>query len=200
MKLAKALDWPRLALEPGSFLDDNLREYHSDLLYSVTFITSQAKKKESKLGVYLLIEHKSEPDRHVHTQVLSYLSSIYKSKGQVFPVIPIVLYHGSKTWNIPPDFASTLNIPEACKGELLKYIPNFFLEIYNLHSAEEKELLVFSSALRAFLVSLKEVWKLASNQIKDLEPLIRDHYSQAYASDKNLIDKLLLYVLGNSDF
>ena len=60
--------------------------------------------------------------------------------------------------------------------------------------------MVFSSALRAFLVSLKEVWKLASNQIKDLEPLIRDHYSQAYASDKNLIDKLLLYVLGNSDF
>ena len=90
VKLAKVLDWPRLALEPGSFLDDNLREYHSDLLYSVTFIRSQANSKESKLGVYLLIEHKSEPDRHVHTQVLSYLSSIYKSKGQIFPVIPIV--------------------------------------------------------------------------------------------------------------
>src|SRR5262245_41866771 len=50
---AEALDWPTLALCPGSFVDSALSHQHTDLLYSA------ALRDGGEVLVYLLFEHQS---------------------------------------------------------------------------------------------------------------------------------------------
>ena len=53
--LAEQIDWSTLELRPGSFVDEELRERHADLLYGVRFAGQEAL-------LYLVLEHKSGPD------------------------------------------------------------------------------------------------------------------------------------------
>ncbi len=90
-------------LSKGSFVDERLKEHSSDLLYRVDF------KDGKRTYVYLLFEHKSSPDLKVAYQLLRYLTRIWEhttegGKGPVHPIIPIVLYHGTKKWTVPPRF------------------------------------------------------------------------------------------------
>jgi len=51
-------DLSTLKLEPGSFVEDDLRQYFSDVLYSL--------KTTSDDGyIHVLIEHQSSPDKHM---------------------------------------------------------------------------------------------------------------------------------------
>ena len=50
--LVAAIDWSSLALEPGSFVDEELADQHSDLLFSAS-----AKGSGESVLVYLLFEH-----------------------------------------------------------------------------------------------------------------------------------------------
>ena len=59
--------------------------------------------------VYVLAEHKSTPDHDLPLQLAGYMIQIWKrhlsQKGQgsrnLPPIIPIVCYHGQKTWTVP---------------------------------------------------------------------------------------------------
>ena len=50
--VTKRMDWESLQLEPGSFIDEDLKDSQRDLLYSI-------KLKENKCLVYLLFESQS---------------------------------------------------------------------------------------------------------------------------------------------
>ncbi len=54
-----------LQLESGSFIDDELRASHSDILYSL-----QTQAGEGY--IYLLIEHQSSADRHMAFRLMRY--------------------------------------------------------------------------------------------------------------------------------
>ena len=54
-----------LRLESGSFIDDELRASHSDILYSL-----QTQAGEGY--IYLLIEHQSSADRHMAFRLMRY--------------------------------------------------------------------------------------------------------------------------------
>jgi predicted transposase/invertase (TIGR01784 family) len=107
-------------LREGSFVDANLREHFSDLLYRVDF------KDGSSGFVYILFEHKSTPASDVAWQILRYKMRIWEQEAQstaesfppVIPIIPIVLYHGSARWRIPPNFASLYRAPRSLEGLL----------------------------------------------------------------------------------
>lgn len=53
--LLARMDLAQLSLEAGSFVDDSLRERHTDLLYSVPLDDRPAR-------VYILFEHQSSDD------------------------------------------------------------------------------------------------------------------------------------------
>ena len=78
--LADAWDWAGLRGEPATFIDENLREQHSDLLFSVT--TRSGKPAQ----VYLLFEHKSALDPWLLRQMLGYLARIYAAQAEPAPV------------------------------------------------------------------------------------------------------------------
>jgi predicted transposase YdaD len=78
-------------MSKDSFVDKELRHHFSDLLYTV-------KHRQKDLHLYLLFEHKSSPDHWIALRA-KHLPAI----------IPLVLYHGRKTWQIPKNFSALLN-------------------------------------------------------------------------------------------
>jgi len=82
-----------------SFIQADLREYFSDLLYRVSI--------HDRSGyLYLLLEHKSWPPVLTALQLLGYIKGIWELhlKQATLPlpvVIPIVLYHGRDIWHAP---------------------------------------------------------------------------------------------------
>ncbi len=89
----KALcDLSTLKLESGSFLEDDLRPYYSDVLYSM--------KTECGDGyIYALIEHQSSPDEHMAFRMFRYaIAAMQKhldAGNKDLPlVVPLLFYHG----------------------------------------------------------------------------------------------------------
>ena len=185
-EITDRLDFERLQIEKGSFVDPKDRERFTDMLFSIPL------KKQGELGIFCLVEHKSQPDRHIHRQLLSYLAGIYQSKKQVSVVLPLVLYHGRKKWSLVSSFSVLLSIPEELKVVLQKYIPDFTYELLDL-SSEKTELARFPAALRAFLKNLKDIWYLSDKAI--LRELFRDFFKPLGEEDRILLDILFSYII-----
>ena len=64
--IAAALDWNVLELQPGSYVDETLRESESDLLY-------KTKIQDQDCMVYCLIEHQSTEDKWMAFRLLRYM-------------------------------------------------------------------------------------------------------------------------------
>ncbi|UKK43041.1 Rpn family recombination-promoting nuclease/putative transposase [Klebsiella quasipneumoniae] len=89
-----------LQLESGSFIDEDLRASHSDILYSL----------QTQAGdgyIYLLIEHQSSADRHMAFRLMRYAIAamqrhLDKGHTQLPLVIPLLFYHGQVSpWPYP---------------------------------------------------------------------------------------------------
>ena len=194
-EITSELDFTKLQIEKGCFIDATDQERFTDILYSVpTKKQSDSEHSESseskRLGVFCLIEHKSYKEKNIHSQLLMYLAGIYKTSSM--PVIPLVLYHGKKEWDIPTLFSSSLVIPEHLKKSLQKYIPDFHYELLDLRS-DKTEFTDFSVAVQAFLKSLQDIWFLSSKS--RLEDLFKDYYARISQENKKMLDVLLNYII-----
>lgn len=84
-----------LQLVSGGFIEDDLRPYYSDVIYSLQTTTGHG-------YVHVLIEHQSTPDKHMAFRLLRYavaamqrhLEAGYKTLPLV---IPILFYHGKRS-------------------------------------------------------------------------------------------------------
>ena len=84
-----------LHLESGSFIEDSLRPYYSDVLYSL----------ETTCGrgyVHILIEHQSSPDKHMAFRLMRYavaaMHQHLEAGHKSLPlVIPILFYQGRRS-------------------------------------------------------------------------------------------------------
>jgi len=72
--LADSLDWRTLSAQPASFVDPDLADSHSDLLYAVRPHGSKGRA----LLLYLLFEHQSSPDRWMALRLASYTLQIQR--------------------------------------------------------------------------------------------------------------------------
>ncbi len=128
-ELVAALDLESLTLESESFLDPKLHEHFSDLLFRVRLTAG------NELYVYLLLEHKSAPDKWVAFQLLRYLVRFWErlfEQGcqRLPPVIPIVFYHGAERWRVPLQFSAV--VETAGLPILQKYLPDFEYDLRDL--------------------------------------------------------------------
>jgi hypothetical protein len=98
-ELVAALDLDSLELQKDTFVDEELRESYSDLLYSVQFADQDGQSGQ----VYLLLEHKSQSDPMTCFQLLRYIVRIWEQRlrnGQsLCPIFPLVVYHGQEAWS-----------------------------------------------------------------------------------------------------
>ncbi|MGH9843318.1 MAG: Rpn family recombination-promoting nuclease/putative transposase, partial [Blastocatellia bacterium] len=99
----ETLDLSALEIVKESFIDEELRQFFSDLLIKVRL------KRGGEVFIYILLEHKSKPDEMVALQLLTYLAQIWRPnlRGKTKPlplVFPVVFYHGEENWNVSREF------------------------------------------------------------------------------------------------
>ncbi|MCB9076149.1 MAG: Rpn family recombination-promoting nuclease/putative transposase [Anaerolineaceae bacterium] len=133
-EVVSLLDLTSLHIHKDSFIDPELQEHFSDLLYQVTLYSGH------DLYIYLLFEHKSYPEPEIAFQLLRYQVRIWeqdRKQGRPFrPVLPLVLYHGRQTWTVPLDFAALFDLPDA----LSRYVPTFEYQLYDLSRYSDEEI------------------------------------------------------------
>ncbi|WP_347815046.1 Rpn family recombination-promoting nuclease/putative transposase [Leptospira noguchii] len=149
------LDLNRLELTQSSFISENLKEEQTDLLFQIPL------KSGKKANVYLLFEHKSYLDDSIFSQLLGYISAIYKSQYRVDKkysvVIPFVFYHGERTWTLGNSFQNRFVLSKNEEEVFKKYIPNFELELFDLSKVDLSRL--ESITLRVILGVVQKIWE-----------------------------------------
>ena len=88
-------DLSTLKLESGSFVEDDLRQYFSDVLYSLKTTAGDG-------YIHVLIEHQSAPDKHMAFRLMRYAVAVMQRHLEAghkkLPlVIPILFYTGRRT-------------------------------------------------------------------------------------------------------
>lgn len=94
-ELLRLCDLTTLKLESGSFVEEDLRAYFSDVLYSLKTTTGDG-------YIHVLIEHQSTPDRHMAFRLLRYavaaMQRHLEAGHNALPlVIPLLFYTGKRS-------------------------------------------------------------------------------------------------------
>ena len=107
-------NWRKLKAEKETFKDRQ-----ADLVFSVPL----KDKPQSKIKIFILIEHKSHYSKSLFKQILDYQNAIYQGdkSGDIISVVPIVFYHGKTSWSWRTSFK------EGYAGKHFSDIPVFFL-------------------------------------------------------------------------
>ena len=141
--LVKRLDWNTLRVEPGSFVDEVLKERHSDILYSVRFLDDPTKLA----FLYLLFEHQSAPDHWMPFRLLRYDVRIWEyflknnPDAKHLPIIvPVVLHHGKDGWTASKRLLDLFDIEEPLRSVVVPYLPDFGFVLDDLAFKSDDEL------------------------------------------------------------
>jgi len=152
-QLLSKLDLPSLTLENGTYINKHLKETFSDLIYSINYAG------EKQIQISLLFEHKSYPEKFPHIQLLEYQLNVFKSqikqKKELTPIIPLVVYHGKRTWYYKPftDYFSYMD-------ETLKaYLPGFEYLLCDFSKLETNDIVnnLFTKDMTKITVALMKL-------------------------------------------
>ncbi|WP_188052843.1 Rpn family recombination-promoting nuclease/putative transposase [Vibrio harveyi] len=186
-----------LQLQSGSFLEEELVPYYSDVLYSM--------ETDSGVGyVYACLEHQSSPDKHMGFRLMRYAIAAMKQHldagNDTLPlVVPLLFYHGrtspypySTNWLDEfenPEIAKTLysqnfplvDVTVMPDDEIIRHKRVALLELVQKH-VRQRDLLDFTDTLVTLLLerlvttsqleSLVE-YLLRVGETSDLEGLMR---------------------------
>ena len=104
---SQGLNWATLRLHDRSFVDEDLRESESDLLYEVEYASG-----DETIWIYCLVEHQSTPDRWMRFRLMKYCCRIWDMSFREYPdqqelraIVPLVFYQGERRWTYSSEFA-----------------------------------------------------------------------------------------------
>jgi len=170
---------------PGTQVDEELRQHHSDLMFRVRLKTG------SDAFAYVLLEHKSSRDRGARLQLLRYvvrfLTHWYKENKKKLPlppVLPLLAHQGPGDWKYSCEFADLFG---AVPAPLSPYLPSFRHGLLDLAQVEDPALST-EVRLRAFLKALKY------SRRPDLADCIDILLAEALALNKKDFDLILTYL------
>ena len=182
------LDIESVGVDNTSFIDRKLSERHSDLLIRTSL-------RGAPVLIYILVEHKSYPDRWTVFQLLKYMVRIWErersqhGKSKTLPsIIPVIFYHGTRRWRLPLNFSSYF-VPE---DRLEPYIPEFDPVMVNLRQVEDRKLqgrVMVQIALKTLKYSLGNLRSYLVEILRSATSLPMDAEHRAFLS------KLLEYII-----
>ncbi|EGQ7958005.1 Rpn family recombination-promoting nuclease/putative transposase [Vibrio vulnificus] len=174
-----------LQLQSGSFLEEELVPYYSDVLYSM--------ETDSGVGyVYALIEHQSSPDKHMGFRMMRYAIAAMKQHldagNDTLPlVVPLLFYHGrTSPYPYSTNWLDEFENPEIAKAlysqdfplvdvtvisddEIIRHKRVALLELVQKH-VQQRDLLDFTDTLVTLLLERL----ITTNQLDSLvEYLLR---------------------------
>ncbi len=151
--ILKEVDLTTINIDKDSFVDKKLEESFSDILYNISI-------NDRDGYIYLLFEHKSYLDKMTPVQLLGYIIDIWElhanqsKEAKLPPIIPILIYHGNKSWNLGNQLSELIDdIPES----ILDYIPNYKYLVYDLSNYSDLEI-KGEIKLRLFLKLLSHIF------------------------------------------
>ncbi|WP_019589891.1 MULTISPECIES: Rpn family recombination-promoting nuclease/putative transposase [unclassified Thioalkalivibrio] len=118
------LDFSTLSRVSDGYVSEDLREREDDMVWRVRWAGDG-----QWLYVYLLLEFQSSPERFMALRLMTYLGLLYEdlrkgaqltTSGRLPPVLPVVLYSGSRRWQAPEEVAELI---ETVPGGLERYRP-----------------------------------------------------------------------------
>jgi predicted transposase/invertase (TIGR01784 family) len=187
-RVLQSLDLDSIELSDDSFIDERLSLYQSDILI-------RARTRASPVLIYILVDHKSYPDRWTVFQLLNYMVRVWERelsenrKLKKLPyIIPVVFYHGARKWTYPLAFASYLDAGE----ELDSFIPDFRPLMFNLQHVDLDMLLgglTVKISLKAFKYALKGLRPHLGDILKSIPNLPADSKTRTF------ISRLLEYII-----
>lgn len=136
--LAARIDFASLAPCLGSYVDEALKERHSDLLFSANI--------GGRPGlIYLLFEHQSTVDGMMSFRLLRYAVRIWERwlrdnpHAHKLPVLlPVVLHHSEKGWTGSTAFEDLLDADEDTLAAAAAYVPRFRFMLEDIsHETDE---------------------------------------------------------------
>ncbi|WP_434044558.1 MULTISPECIES: Rpn family recombination-promoting nuclease/putative transposase [Sorangium] len=123
--LAARIDFASLALQSGSFIDEELAASQSDLLFS-------ARLAEAPLFIYVLFEHQSTTHPLMAFRLLEYMVRVWKGHLERHPrstrlpaILPVVLHHSDTGWTAAVTFQDVIDLPPEVLRLMAAYVPHF---------------------------------------------------------------------------
>jgi len=157
-------------LSKDSYIDSRLRSQFSDLLYHVALTDGK------DAHVYVLFEHKSQPDDMIGWYLLSCMVRIWRQDmkmgkdRKLRAIIPFVVYHGTKEWTAGFNFQDLFDVPDVFK----RFIPGFEYCFCNFQPNGTDPVLG-NTQLRVALLLLKTIFRPdVADQLPVIFQLIRD--------------------------
>ncbi len=186
-KLLGKMDLSTLERSFSSYVSDDLRERHDDIIWRVKWKEGgNEDKEENWFYIYLILEFQSSVDPWMALRILGYMTLLWqdlikdgtvRSRDKLPPIFPIVLYNGKKTWTAARDVADLL-IP--ISGPLAAYQPRQKYFLIDEGRIPE-EALTANEGLVALLLRLERV-KTQEEMLPIVDALLLRLHDRKYAA------------------
>ena len=104
--VSAGLRWSTLSLRNNTFIDDELRDSESDLLFAIQ------RQSGDSAWLYVLLEHQSTPSYWMRLRLLKYCCRIWDRDRSQRPkdpelrsIVPLVFYQGARPWKHSTEFS-----------------------------------------------------------------------------------------------
>jgi hypothetical protein len=138
--LTAHIDFATLTLCPGNFVDEDLRQRYTDLLFSADIAGKKAL-------LYVLFEHQSTVEPLMLFRLLAYMVRIWEAhvrsepEARLLPaIIPVVLHHSHSGWTAKVAFEDLLDVEPSVLAEIAPYVPHFRCAMDDLGEESEEGL------------------------------------------------------------
>jgi len=188
------IDSTTVKLEKDSFIEPDLSETISDVLFSVKFNYQDG-------YIFLLLEHQSTVDKMMAVRLFKYMINICdlylttNPKAKSLPVIyPLIIYNGKKKYNASLNIWNLFSHPDLARG-----FGTNDCQLINVHDIPDEELKekVWSGILLFFLKHIHERQLLKRwQEISYLLPKL-SKITIGYDHIRNLLQYTLIFIEQN---
>jgi len=154
--ILKVIDVNTLEPQKDSFINEDLQEVFSDMLFKV-----RINKKKGYL--YFLFEHKSYTSKNISFQLLKYMIEIWEAKikkektDELPMIIPLVIYHGNDKWNIKTTLGEMITGYKDLPEDLKKFTPDYEYLLYDISRYTDDEI-KGEAQLRILLTIFRDIF------------------------------------------
>jgi predicted transposase/invertase (TIGR01784 family) len=195
------LDLATLAVCPGSFVDEELQQTHSDVLYAVPLRTG------GEGFVYVLLEHQSSSDPLMAFRILRYVVRIWERWLREHPnartlpiVLPVLLHHGDNAWRGSRELAGLLDASPELVDVTRPFVPHFAFMLDDLAALSPEALSTRALDALPRLVQLALWASRSMPRLKSAVPFMKEIIARLVrdARVRELLTQVFTYVLSTA--
>lgn len=192
----KVFNWKKLRVEK-----DSLKEKQADLVFSVPL----KGYPETKVKIFILLEHKSQYDPKTFSQMLCYQALLHEGSfksGQACPIIPVLCHNGKIRWKWGKTFQENVykgflsKIPNVLRRSMI----NYKVKLLDVNDPKLKRVFKDQSIKsRGALYLLKKIWGLKDPSQAELKKVLSFFGELSGSEESDLIAVVSEYLQSVSE-